>query len=110
MIARAITYFGEPLILVCDGKCDKAWGINNRPRVQLSDDEDDYEFLADHELGDAPFDPGTYEGGWGKPDDDKARLNKWCARECERSVRASPSMDFDLPNYDERFPNFYKED
>jgi hypothetical protein len=72
--------------VACDAKCDKAWGINNRPRVQLSDDEDDYEFLADDELGAAPVDPGTYEGGHAKPDEVPEKHNKWCARECERSV------------------------
>lgn len=76
--------FGLPILLACDGKCEKAWGNNGRPKRQLSDDSDDYEFVADSELGDAPADPGTYEGGDAKPID--RTHNKWCFRECERSV------------------------
>lgn len=80
-----ITYFGQPRRVVCDRKCTKAWGMNSRPTVPLSDDPDDFAFLADAELGDAPDDPGTYEGGHGKPLFPE-RHNKWCVRECERSV------------------------
>lgn len=86
MIVKAILYFGVPNALACDAKCEKAWGINNRPRVRMSPDEDDYAFLADQELGIAPMDPGTYEGGHAKPTRAEDRLNKWCCRECERSV------------------------
>jgi hypothetical protein len=85
-ITKHITWFGRSCLLACDGNCSKAWGINNRPRINLSDDSDDYAFLADVELGEAPTDPGTYEGGFGKPHPDQEKLNKWCARECERSV------------------------
>jgi len=69
--------------LICDMKCDKAFGINNRPKKQLSDDDDDYYFLPDSEVGIAPDDPGTYEGGFGKS---PLSANKWCYRECERSA------------------------
>lgn len=88
LLVKPITFFDEKLVLACDGRCDKAWGINTRPRHQLSDDPDDYEFLADGELGEAPADPGTYEGNHAKPapSDGPYRQNKWCARECERSV------------------------
>ena len=85
MILKQIIYFGHPRTLICDAKCEKAWGINGRPRHQLSKDEDDYELLADHELGEAPADPGTYEGGHAKPQQRGERMNKWCCRECERS-------------------------
>lgn len=84
MIAKAITYFDQHVCVCCDANCQKAWGINNRPKVQLSDDDDDYAFLADDELGIAPVNPGTYEGGHAKPLTPDARLNKWCVRECER--------------------------
>ena len=48
MIAKPILYFRHELVLVCDARCDKAWGINSRTRVQLSaTDEDDYAFLSD---------------------------------------------------------------
>ena len=89
MITKHITYFGRRCLLACDGNCSKAWGINGRPRVELSaDDPDDYAFLADGELGDAPCDPGTYDGleMTGKPLTEGDRLNKWCARSCERSA------------------------
>lgn len=87
ILVKAIRFFDELVVLACDGRCEKAWGINSRPRVQLSDDNpDDYEFLADGELPEAQRDPGTYEGECAKPKDysDPTRQNKWCARECER--------------------------
>jgi hypothetical protein len=71
--------------VVCDRKCGKAWGINNRPQIQLSADPDDVVLLADDELGEAPADPGTYEGGCGKPASPDEFPQKWCVRECERS-------------------------
>lgn len=78
--------YGKPGALICDARCDKAWGINNRPRVEHDpDDPDDISFKSDDELGEAPDDPGTYEGGEGKPQTDEQRHNKWCLRECERS-------------------------
>jgi hypothetical protein len=87
MIVRCGRFFGQPNAFACDAKCEKAWGNNSRPKVMLSDaDEDDYAFLADPELGEAPADPGTYEGGHGKPQRPEDRLNKWCVRECERSI------------------------
>jgi len=91
MLAKEISFFGKPCLLICDGKCEKSWGINNRPRNMLLEDEnddnydDDYEYLADDELGIAPEDPGTYEGECAKPCCDEDKLNKWCGRECERS-------------------------
>lgn len=88
MLAKTVLYFGNPVCVCCDGNCAKAWGINSRPRVQIGTDEDDYAFLADDELGDAPVNPGTYEGGHAKPTEDSERLNKWCVRECERSDMA----------------------
>lgn len=86
---KHIIFLGQPCILACDGQCNKAWGLNARPKAMLSDDEDDFVFLADDALGEAPADPGTYEGGQGKPSEtpltDPGYMNKWCARECERS-------------------------
>lgn len=80
VLTKKIIYFGHETIVGCDGKCEKAWGNQSRP----VDDED--RMLADHELGDAPVSPGTYEGECGKPTTQDERLNKWCARECERSA------------------------
>ena len=69
---KDIIYFGKSARVECDGNCKKAWGINSRP-----DKPDD-------ELGAAPEDPGTYEGGHAKPKEGE-EMNKWCIRECERS-------------------------
>jgi hypothetical protein len=89
---KRITFFGQPAKVACDGRCSKAWGINSRPTVQLSDDEDDYYSIPDGELGDAPADPGTYEGDCGKPLSVKSAtdMNKWCVRECERCAMSEP--------------------
>lgn len=105
MIAKNIQYFGRECVLACDAGCNKAFGINSRPREQLSDNEDDYAFLADSEVGVAPQDPGTYEGGYGKPMGQHDRLNKWCARECERSVRADKGEDVKLKDFSQRVYN-----
>jgi len=85
-----IQYFGKLAKVNCDGRCEKAWGINNRPRVQISDDVDDYAFLCDAELGQAPVDPGTYEGGVAKPPSAHEFPTKWCVRECERCNMSMP--------------------
>lgn len=128
MIVKSGTFFGHPIILACDAKCNKAWGINNRPEVYVQDPEqkvyglgfadgvpedesidlDDTADLADGELGEAPADPGVYEGGQGKPRTPEERLNKWCARECERCRIVKdefPVEDFELPDYSKRYYN-----
>ena len=110
MLKKAITYFGQPAVLACDGRCNKAWGINHRPRVQLSGDPDDYEWLTDFELGEAPINPGTFEGRDGKPVRPKQQLNKWCARECERSVLAKPGETIELPDFSQRLSNIQNQD
>jgi hypothetical protein len=82
---KQILWFGRHVTLACDGQCKKAWGINMRPKVEFDPNEpDDVAWLADGELGDAPDQPGTWEGGHGKPWGPQ-HMNKWCARECERS-------------------------
>lgn len=87
MINKDIIYFGDSVTAVCDGKCDKAWGRNTRPKVYEDEDNDpdDFYYVADGDLGTAPTDPGTYEGGYAKPGDGCEKMNKWCVRECERS-------------------------
>lgn len=90
MPTTIIQYFDQPMKVACDGNCRKAWGINLRPKIQLTEDVDDYCFLADGELGDAPDDPGTYEGGHAKPTDASHFPNKWCVRECERCAKSKP--------------------
>lgn len=59
MIEKQIIWFGEKAVLSCDGKCEKAKGINKGFIIA--------------------------EGGHIKPINKEHRLNKWCARECERS-------------------------
>jgi hypothetical protein len=108
MIAKAIIFFEQKAILICDAQCDKAWGINNRPKNELSNDPDDYEYLTDQELEDAPCDPGTYEGGHAKPTERTDRLNKWCARECERSKIVNQVVeDFYLKDFTKRIKNLH---
>lgn len=104
MIITTIVYFGQPCVVGCDARCNKAWGINSRPHIDY-DDWDDRAWLADDELGDAPVDPGTYEGGDAKPRTPGERLNKWCVRECERSVVATQGAVLDLPDFSRRVYN-----
>jgi hypothetical protein len=101
---KIITYMGGQFKIACDEKCNKAWGINHRPRVypELGEkiyglngestypdvdsefDVDNDAMCSDDELGEAPTNPGTYEGGEAKPTDKSQIPNKWCVRECER--------------------------
>lgn len=106
-----ITFCGEKARVKCDRKCNKAWGINTRPREQLSSDEDDYCYLSDNELGNAPKDPGTYEYEDGKPKTPDEFPNKWCVRECERCAMSSPGeimKELLLIDYEERGYNMRK--
>lgn len=112
MLTKKIVFFGQPAVLACDGRCDKAWGINSRPKKQFSEDPDDYVFLADQELGTAPRDPGTYEGRDGKPSDkpleDAEEMNRWCARECERCSLLKPSEPLVVKDFANPEPNLFK--
>jgi len=90
MICKTILYCGQPGTIACDANCSKAWGINSRPSEQLSENPDDYAYLSDSELKDAPALPGTSEGSDMKPQRPEDRLNRWCARECERCSLIAP--------------------
>jgi hypothetical protein len=111
-------------VAACDGRCSKAWGLNGRPRIKLSDHDDDYVYIPDQYLGIAPGPGktvGIAEGSHCKPSDvdhaDSTKLNKWCARECERSAvkwsvleRDGTLVDngegtFQLPDLDNPKPN-----
>jgi len=116
MIVKRITSAGQQATHACDGRCSKAWGINRRPSIpsraerDASEDPDDYAFLADDELGEAPEDPGTYEGFCAKPRNAKGPedINKWCLRECERawmSERGQPDATPQLPDFSTRLYN-----
>jgi len=107
MISKRGRFYGQYDVMACDGRCDKAWGINGRPRLYFMEegepprvlhqeespiDEDDYVYWKDSELGVAPGPcetRGASEGGECKPSTapltDGSRMNKWCLRECERS-------------------------
>lgn len=106
---KVITYCGRKRLLVCDGKCEKAWGVSSRPKIQLSEtDENDYCFLADNELGIAPEDPLTYEGFnmEGKPTCDGGEMNRWCARECERSSINDLLGEIEIKDFSKRRYNY----
>ena len=81
MYEKEIKYFGRITKIHCDGKCNKAWGKSQR---YTYDENDKMTMLSDDELGEAPEDPGTYEGECGKPKEGEEKFNKWCVRECER--------------------------
>jgi hypothetical protein len=128
-IIKPITYFGREAVVGCDNNCRKAWGINLRPRVyfdrsgrvlgfeslwhkvrvpKAEEDLDNFAYVPDHLLADAPADPGSYEGGQGKPPADyppcEDKLNKWCVRECERNQITEcgkPEGPLVLPRYDD---------
>lgn len=110
MKAKLVTAYGRPVIIVCDGECDKAWGMTTRPKIELSDDPDDVEWLSDSELETAPDDPGTYEGGHAKPTASSyGYLNKWCFRACERStffeVEHEKLVEFEMRDWSKRLRN-----
>lgn len=103
---KIITYFGQKAKVACDQKCNKAFGINSRPRNL--DENIDAEYLSDDELGEAPIDPGTYYGGDAKPVNKSQIPNKWCIRECERCAISEPGMiDSPLQLPDFRLPKKY---
>jgi len=109
LIKKEIRTFDKKEIVACDAKCNKAWGICQRPKKVLDEKEpDNFYFLPDGALGKAPEDPGEYEGRCAKPTNDKERLNKWCVRQCERSLRMkindNITEDF-LPDFNKRVYN-----
>jgi hypothetical protein len=100
MLMKLVLYSGKPMAVMCDAKCEKAFGINGRPQTQFDpDDEDDNAYLPDDQVGIAPDYPGTWEGGEGKPLLPEQRMNKWCVRECERSVSADMGEVVELPDF-----------
>jgi len=104
MLVTNVVYFDAPVTCACDMKCEKAWGLSTRPREQLSDDINDVVWLSDSELGEAPTDPGTYEGACAKPFHPKEH-NKWCVRECERLALAKHGTQPELVDWSARVYN-----
>lgn len=102
MYTKHIKMFGRPVTLACDGNCGKAWGIQARPREHFNpEDDDDDAMLADHELGDAPARSGNTEGDCDKPDGPH-EMNRWCSRQCERSVLVDPGAPIELLDFTRR--------
>ena len=95
MFQKPIVYLGKACTIMCDGKCDKAWGVHSRPWG----DFEKTVVIPDNELGIAPEDPGTYEGSDGKPVNASSSddMNRWCARECERCVVQDLDQVVSLP-------------
>lgn len=113
MLRKQIVWFGDACTLACDGRCDKAWGINGRPRHSFDPNEpDDYVYLADSKLDVAPGPGrtvGLSEGGHLKPSAtplaDPTLMNKWCSRECERSTIAEAGEAVCIPDLEHPSPN-----
>jgi hypothetical protein len=102
---KQIRWFGRDVTLVCDGECTKAWGLNGREKIVFNQDEpDDIAWMADGELGEAPADPGTYEGGHAKPAGPND-MNKWCARECERAKICEAGENLLVRDFSQRMYN-----
>jgi hypothetical protein len=84
--------------------------------TDIGGDIDDFVYKADHELGTAPADPGTYECDAAKPGPDDEPMNKWCVRECERSTFCDKGgsllvlkdMDRPMPNCGSRHEEWKK--
>lgn len=103
---KIITYFGQELKIACDEKCNKAFGIINRPRINLDENDfDDYVFLSDDEIGEAPKKPCSMEEGNIKPSDTRLAPNNWCIQECERCEIAEINLKLKLPNFSKRVYN-----
>ena len=103
-----IIYFGEKARVGCDAKCNKAFGMNLRPTSQRSNNEDDWEFLADDELEVAPAVTGETEDSVDKPLSLSEAHNKWCVRQCERSSVTSmhhPEEAIDILDFSRRVSN-----
>lgn len=84
LLSTEIQWFSRRCLVVCDQQCQKAWGFDRRPGERRSDPDDRIWYSDDEIIDPAPDDPGSYEGGQGKPFR-PSRHNKWCVRACERS-------------------------
>jgi hypothetical protein len=110
VLTKEIVFFGKACILACDQQCEKAFGWQERPKISLDpNDEEDVVWLSDSEVGMAPIDTGWYEGGCAKPTCEAEKLNKWCARSCERSTIVEIGEEIHLENWAERVYNIEKE-
>ncbi len=111
MPQKSVRFFGKPVVLVCDGNCAKAWGLNGgRPKHFFSDNPDDYVYLPDSQVGVAPS-PETWEGSDTRPSDttvtEGSQMNKWCARACERCNMIDEGQEIRVKDMENPEPNFF---
>jgi hypothetical protein len=102
---KIVSIYGIRTKVACDENCSKAWGKDKRPRIQLNNnDKDDYAWLTDWELDQAPVDPGTREAGQAKPIDKVGIPNAWCTGQCERCVHETRKFEtrLPLPDFDQK--------
>ena len=84
MIKKEIIFFGKECILECDNKCDLAEGRNKGMIIS--------------------------EGGHIKPTKDSEKLNKWCARECERSdITEKDDLKIRIDRHDNTIVGMYND-
>ena len=106
MLVKRTTVHGSEVVIACDAKCTKAWGLQKRPsRVVDESKPDDIVWLGDGELKQAPSDPKTTVNGYGKPLKPEHRMNQWCVSECERSMFVSPNETKETHNWRRRTRN-----
>ena len=107
---KIIQYYGQEAKVGCDEKCNKAWGYTLRPQIHLDkNDPDDFVYLSDDELGEAPKKPYTSEGNDYKPQSKSEIPNKWCVRQCERCAISMPNeshLPLVLPDFSKRNYNY----
>lgn len=78
------------VLYACDGNCDLAWGIFDRPTKKLSDNPDDVFYIGDEELmfKIAPDSNIIVDGEEQIHSSFLIAHNKWCIKQCERLVYA----------------------
>ena len=81
-----IKYCYQPALIMCDGKCNIAWGLSKYNADGLRP-----EYVGKP----VPRDTGVSEGTDSKPRSSKSFPNRWCVRECERSRMVDPRNFFD---------------
>lgn len=91
---KEIKSLGNTVVVACDSRCDKAWGLSERPGRSAFGNVDarrGVEYLGDFELGKAPAAFGD------KPETYEQFPTKWCINHCERSISSNPK-EFDESN------------
>ena len=110
---KEITYYGAPAKVGCDEKCNKAWGINNRPRVYLDISETQIFGLEGTSIYpdiEDDINVDNYENDDAKPTCKSEMGNRWCVRECERcqmSEYGKHNEPLKIKDFNQRFYNMY---